>query len=898
MVESENMQSKSGAIPAEYERRVKQMFAQQNSMTQQKQEAAPQSKCAYSRKKSRPKRFLDAIITASITALFFGAPLFFTSLTMQDIAFDKQIYFYFWLLVALVAWAIKSATSGKLVIRRTPLDYPLIGTFLAILVSAYLSDDRWHSFWGAFGDPSQGVIAFIAGVFAFYLVITHFSWERFRWFFGAFVLSGSVVVVWTFLGLLGVHFLPASFAAIAPLSLIGSLKGLTLFFSLMIPLFISTLFGLWREEVRMKPLLRYAMSAILVIVIALSLINIFSLLSYTPLMALTIGAIFFLIFILARIIRPYGALSFMPIAFLVAVIGFIVVYSPNSPVRSPFVSEEITLPPEVTLSVSFSWQIAKASLKEHFFFGYGPAMYGQAFSMARPEELNTQPLYALRFLRGEGVLFDSLSTIGIVGTIFLILTVLTFVSVSIYLMVRDQKYNKIYSLGLVSAFITLCVAALFNRVEGSMILVGTLLSTLTLAVLYSESKVSFSTVSFSLKASPKFALSFAFISIVLIAGIGMSFFFVGKIFVADALAGKAVHAQEVSVETIAYLTRAAQLNQHEGHYLIRAGQEYMVLANREALKDEKDRNLQTLRSYLEMAQDITAKGRDLLPVSVAAAEIYAQILESASRYYDATMLSTTGILDDVDKAYEYAQRLEPSNAIYPLKRGEVALRKALLIDPKKENERKEMLVKAKEFFSTAINKKPNLAPAYYQRALIEQSLDNIDDAIADMEKAFIASGNANITYAYNLGVLYKKRDKENDAARAEFLFRSILAVNNNDVNVHFEQATLYEQKNKIAAAIKEYEKVLELLPDDESAAATREKIEATIEKLKQSGVSVENDEHTGSKRPKVDLTTETKEGSQYSNKEEQSVGSATSADKQEEMQKSGKKDKKDKKDKK
>ncbi len=781
---------------------------------------------------ARSIRFFDAIITISITALFFGIPLFFTSLTMQGIVFDKQMYFYFWLLVALVAWATKSAMSGELIIRRTPLDYPIIATLGAVIISTYLSDDHWHSFWGMFGDPSCGLVGLIAVILVFYLIITHFTRRRFMWFFGAVILSGSIVILWTFLGLLGIGFLPKFIATYAPLSLMGSLKSLGLFFSAMVPLLMTALFGLWSDDVHAKKIVRLILSVVLGAVMLLAILNIFSLLSYTPLIALATGAAFFLIFVLARLVRPHSGLSFIPMVFLTVVAGFLMVQSPQSTIHSPFVNKNITLAPEVTLNSAFSWNIAKTSLKEHFFFGYGPGRYGQAFSSTRPESFNTHPFYTLRFVQGEGLFFDGLSTIGVIGTILAVLVVLTFISVSIYLMMRQQGRNKVYSLGLVSAVLIIVVAAVLYRVDGAILLVGVILAALTLAMLYYESDMSFNAIVLSLKASPKFALSLAFISVVLIAGVGMSFFFVGKVFVADLFAGRAVRAQEVTVDTIGNLTRAVRLNRHEGRYRTRMGQEYMVLANREALKPEGKRDLQALRTYLQSAQAAALDGRALLPADVTAAEVYAQILENAS-YYD------TNLLDAVDDAYKVVLDNEPSNAIYVAKRGGIALRKALLIDPKQEDKRKDLLAKARDFFTKAIEKKPNLASAYYQRALIKQGLDDLDGAVEDMEKAFVISGNANITYAYSLGVLYKARNNDGDAARAELLFRSILGVNDKEVNAHLELATLYEKENEAAAAIEEYKKILDLLPEKgDGTTKARENITKKIKQLRQSSVSV------------------------------------------------------------
>jgi len=57
-------------------------------------------------------RFLDATITASLILIFFGIPIFFTGFSLQGIVFEKQLYFYFLILLALVAWVSKGVIVG------------------------------------------------------------------------------------------------------------------------------------------------------------------------------------------------------------------------------------------------------------------------------------------------------------------------------------------------------------------------------------------------------------------------------------------------------------------------------------------------------------------------------------------------------------------------------------------------------------------------------------------------------------------------------------------------------------------------------------------------------------------------------------------------------------------
>ncbi|MDD5464426.1 MAG: hypothetical protein PHP62_04710, partial [Candidatus Moranbacteria bacterium] len=90
--------------------------------------------------------FLDSIVTVSLVLLFFGIPLFFTGLTLQGISFEKQIYFYAWLLIALVAWVSKGVITGEKKIKKTTLENPIVPFWLACGASLFFSVCGWHCF--------------------------------------------------------------------------------------------------------------------------------------------------------------------------------------------------------------------------------------------------------------------------------------------------------------------------------------------------------------------------------------------------------------------------------------------------------------------------------------------------------------------------------------------------------------------------------------------------------------------------------------------------------------------------------------------------------------------------------------------------------------------------------
>ena len=165
---------------------------------------------------SRLSRIFDAIITTSLVAIFFGLPIFFTGLSLQGITFEKQIYFYFWILIGIIGWVSKGVVLGEMKIRRTPLDIPVL-VFLGVYALATIfSTNRWDSFWGTFGDPSRGFLSVAALTLAYFLIVSHFNRKRLLLMFGGLAASAFLVVVWSFFTIMAIHFPTASISESIP----------------------------------------------------------------------------------------------------------------------------------------------------------------------------------------------------------------------------------------------------------------------------------------------------------------------------------------------------------------------------------------------------------------------------------------------------------------------------------------------------------------------------------------------------------------------------------------------------------------------------------------------------------------------------------------------------------
>lgn len=760
----------------------------------------------------------DWMITGVLIALFFGLPVVFTGMSFQGIAFEKQMFFYLCLLVGLVVWVSKGVMSGDMQIRRTPLDIPILLFWAFYGIMVFFSVDRWHSFFGFFGDPSRGFISVTALVLAYYFVLSHFTEKRFYWMFGSFLASGVLVTLWSFLVIMKIHFLPTSLEAYAPLSLIGTISTLGLFLAMLVPLFITGIFSLSRPGFEISKVKRMTLSGILG---GALLLDLFILLALYPFVswAVVLGGLgFFLIYILAQIVRPAGEWTWMPMVVFVIVLAFLMIGKTDL--------ARATLPIEVAPNMQLSWDVVRESVKENFLTGTGPATYGYDFSLYRPQEFNGNALYTLRFYQGTGLLFEALPTIGVIGTILMLIVWFSFLSIGLYLLTMDKTKNKIFSLGLWSASVMLFIAAFIAPINATLLIVGVLIAALSLAILLYESGSEERWLRLSFKATPKFALALAFVFMVVSAGVAFLFVFIGKVFIADISAGQAARMQPSIDGSIVKFFKATQLYPQEGRYFTRFAQEHMALANAEGRKPAGEREVSKIADLVRQAVFFGEQSKAIMPNDVLTVEALGLVYENAS-------LFATDALPKSEEQYKRAMELEPQNPLFDIKLGQL---RRLAGDAKDAGaERTALMTEARDYFLSAVAKKGDLAVAHYNLAVAYARLQEIDKAIEQTTLALRNDAN-NIAYLYNLGALYQLRKAEGDVAKAEELYKAVLTRNERLVDVRLSLGLLYEQEKKRDMALAEYEKIMTYLPDtDESTDAvkqTRTQITKVIDNLR------------------------------------------------------------------
>ncbi len=107
--------------------------------------------------------------------LFFFTPLIFWPKTSELFEFNKMLFVYLMTGFILSAWAIKSVLDKKLVIRRTPLDLPILLFLASQIISTVISIDPHTSLWGYYSRFHGGLISTLCYISLFYALVSNFS---------------------------------------------------------------------------------------------------------------------------------------------------------------------------------------------------------------------------------------------------------------------------------------------------------------------------------------------------------------------------------------------------------------------------------------------------------------------------------------------------------------------------------------------------------------------------------------------------------------------------------------------------------------------------------------------------------------------------------------------------
>ncbi len=790
----------------------------------------------------------DRIITLSLALIFLGVPLFFTGLTLQGMNFEKLMFFYLALLLGFFAWILKAILEGKIVVKRTPLDIPIIIFILATLVSSFFSVNRWASFVGAFGLPVKSFISVLAFALFYWFLISNINKKRLKVILTALAVSIGLVslfavlnffnvnIIGIVLGLFGLH--PSWTQVLtenAGFNTIGLLSNLQIFVSAGILIVIGVMgteagvssikYQVLRErkggeegeegkegkegkEGRglmggIKNLLLYA------ILLLLSL-TIIVLGNFTSLIGLLIGLGVIIILAMAHLAdvdkKVFGISSLLFALTLV----YIIVGKPPVSLRD--------LPQEVGLSRQISWQISKDTFREKYFLGTGLGNFENSFNKFKPATFNNNALWNTRFSEATGIFYESLATIGGFGTVALILLILTFLGVSVYFILNTNRHEcenestrKVEApflfVALFAASVALGIDNALYLTGGTLLIFTVIIAALTMSIIAIYKKEYFKDLKLSYTVKPEYALALSFAFVCLSCGMILIFFSLGKVYLADIYArdGLSSDTEEMAVYKI---KKAIGLFPYQYMYYEKLGDLLARVGDKEVKSGQKD--MEKVQSLFIDALNSHKKAVSLSPENAFSWENLG-VLSEAIVQYDPTLLN------DADNSYSKAIELDPNNPALRMRLGVVKEAKADLAQNANQRESesestqknsadetarknnaevaKKMYDAALENFNKAIELKLDLTSGYDAVARIKEKLGNLNEAINYMAASYNLN-RKNAFYSFNLGRLFYNRAVLGNNANQRELESESARINNEETDA-FDLASSTEEESGI-----------------------------------------------------------------------------------------------------
>jgi putative inorganic carbon (hco3(-)) transporter len=766
--------------------------------------------------KSKAANFFDKLISLCIYGAVALVPIFFLPFTPDAVEFNKQFLLYFLVTIGLVSWILKGIIDKKLVIRRTPLDIPLLLVVATLLASAFLSQSRALSFWGDFSALSGSFVSFIFYILFYFLVLNNVhSVKQIGRLLGALVISAVIgalyfinqafgilplnnwpVPRWTVTSDLPTHF--GYFLAVALVALLSIIMVKKHSFWT-----AGNIFGALGAAVILGAIVIMGFKSVwLIVAIAIFLLLVFS---------------------LSRIEDVYVPWVSVSFGILVVSILFILLGSPK------FLTAD--LPTEVALSSGVSWKISASTLSEdlkRFLFGSGPSTFVYDFSAHRPEIFNNNFAWSIRFSKPYSSALDLLATSGLLGAIaWVAFFLVAFGSLFVMWFVRNIKTKKkslekisdmmhlgeekgdmhAHALfaGLLTGWLTLFVAMFFITFTAVHWIL--FFAFLALAFLLGSdfAKSEGSNFELSLKTMPQYTLISSFIYILSFAVIMVLMIFLGRFYAGEVYKAQAIKYTSVGnyTKAAALMFKAVELNPSYSKYYLDLASSYVGMATVASQSSSPDQ--QAVANLVASAVNQAREATNLAPNDASAWD-FLSIMYQTARPLSAN--ANTFVISALEKAIS----LEKTNPRLYLELGKA---KVLQKDFKG----------GRDAFEKAIALKPNYVLGYQTLSQLDELEGKANESIEHMSVAAALSPN-DPTLLFNLGRLYYNRAKQDDLSRAAQLYMLAISLNPNYSDALWSLGVLYERQGRNSEALQLYRQVQKLNPDNNEV---RQKINALTE---------------------------------------------------------------------
>lgn len=713
--------------------------------------------------------------------------------TQEILNFPKLYVLYAGVLVMAAVFFIFVLFLPRLKVVRTIFDIPLLAFIVLLFVSSLISVNTHVSTWGR---PDT----FVMGSFTLLIMILwvwffiQYTKERSTWHLHGAVLMFSFAAVELFF-LIGKQVQIPHLWTIATDNLIGAqYSNLSIFAAVGLTIAIGMLGvrGGWVKK---------CVGIILALLSFATLLKLGFLIGWAMVSVGLFGLLAFSIIRWHKDNIPYFVLVF--VAFMCCFI-FAIIESPQTLQRS--------LPAEVALGPSPSWQIVKSTLFHSgttFFAGSGLGTFVYDFALFRNPAFNTtQFLDGAVFYAPYSSFFAFVSEAGILPTLFFFVIVLLVVGTLPLLVINriqpfiknaaavnllDQETENFrWELATVfAAWMSLTAAFFFTFFEVTLwwlwwTLAAFLISGFSILAIrrLSSEKI----LNLSLRHPYGLVKSFmVVVGLAAVTGLGV---YLVRFYLADR-AYVAFAATDNTQKQEAYLKDAIALRRGFTPYSIKLAEWYLDQASE--LSRIEPVNTEKVVSYL-------GQGVQTIRTAIERDPNNFKVWETAGTIYYNSAPLVDGALQWAKDSFEKSIALAPSDPNLWWQLGNVYVQ---MKDVKE----------AEKNYQKAIELKKDFLLPYISLATVYEEEQKLDQAIA-IYREVPPAGQKNPDILFNYGRLFFNRDQPGDMENAEIAWLAAVDANPKFSNALFSLGALYEKQGSIRKAREYYQKVLDLNPEN------------------------------------------------------------------------------------
>ncbi|MEK7639063.1 MAG: tetratricopeptide repeat protein [Patescibacteria group bacterium] len=716
-------------------------------------------------------------------------PLVFMPGLPVMLGFSKAVFVLIGVVLSAIGLSFLMLRSSRLVVPR-PL--PLLFFFgfgIVAIVSSWLSLDLRDSIGGnAFEVHTTGFFLLLLALMVLMLVWQGAS----RWLKRLLLLLSLSSIVLLGYNLLHVFIggdaLSLGSFQNATFSPVGNLNDLAIFSGLVVIIGLLSLL-----QLRLSRSLQLGVGGVVFLaVLALALANFF-----TTWLVVGFFSLLITIYLLAgsRLFTvsdqqlPHRSIPLAVAALVCVVCGaFIIAGQPLGQMLNPWTKINFV---EVRPSLEATIDIAKATYREHAWFGVGPNRFADAWRLHKDEAINSTIFWNTDFAAGYGYIPTLFVTTGLIGGLLMVLFHLSYLFFGYRLLLRPVSEGRFWHYAAAASFTAAVYLWGMSYVyvpSATLLLLAAACTGISFATVSKLDPESLLAVPLANNQSRAFMLV-GITLIVVIFGVG-TLLTVTKQYAAQAIFVRATDAS-LAAEVDQAMVRALALYKNDVYYRVRSQYELQTIASiintAEPTEENQQRFLDATRRAIEYAESaILIDGSDP-----------ANHVSIAGIYNNLAIAGVDGAFLNADAALKKAVALDPKNPNYPL----IAAERAVQIGD---------IEAARKEIESALALKRNFSEALFLAAQLDISEGKTADAITKTRSIITLEPN-NPTRYFQLGVLLSA-DKQYDAAIEAY--KTALSLDQNYANARYLLAQVYLLQNNTEAALSELKRVEETNHDN------------------------------------------------------------------------------------